>query len=62
MSAAVPYSPGRSGTSADRIRSLATAFDPIASIALAGGPTKVTFASSHAAAKAAFSDKNPYPG
>ena len=35
---------------------------PIASMALAVGPTKEIPCASHAAANPAFSDKNPYPG
>jgi hypothetical protein len=37
----------------------ASVFEPIASIALAGGPMKVTFAFSQASAKGAFSARKP---
>ena len=44
--------PGTIGTPAACISSRARVFEPIASIALAGGPMKVIPASSHACAKA----------
>ncbi len=60
--AGVPIVPGTIGTPAPAISSRARVFEPIASIALAGGPMKVTAASSQAAAKPAFSARKPYPG
>ena len=51
--------PGTIGTPASAISSRARVFDPIASIALAGGPMNVTPASSQAAANSAFSARNP---
>ena len=51
--------PGTMGTPASAISSRARVFDPIASIAEAGGPMKVMPASSRAAANAAFSARNP---
>jgi hypothetical protein len=54
--------PGTIGTPASRISSRARVLEPIASIALAGGPMKTTPASTHACAKPAFSARKPYPG
>ena len=51
--------PGTIGTPASRISSRALVFEPIASIALAGGPMKTMPASSQARAKAAFSARKP---
>ncbi len=51
--------PGTIGTPAACISSRARVFEPIASIALAGGPMKTIPASSHARAKAAFSARKP---
>ncbi len=51
--------PGMIGTPAFCIRSRALVFDPIASIALAGGPMKTIPASSSAWANATFSARNP---
>ena len=51
--------PGTIGTPASRISSRALVFEPIASIALAGGPMKTIPASSQARAKAAFSARKP---
>ncbi len=50
------------GTPAVAISSLARVLDAISSIALTGGPTQRSPASCTARAKAAFSDRNPYPG
>jgi hypothetical protein len=47
------------GTPAAFIRSRASVFDPIASIASGGGPIQVSPASSTARANAAFSARNP---
>ena len=54
--------PGTIGTPASFISSRARVFEPIASIASAGGPTNTMPASSQARAKAAFSARKPYPG
>ena len=54
--------PGTIGTPAACISSRAFVFEPIASIALAGGPMNTTPASSQACANGAFSARNPYPG
>ena len=54
--------PGTIGTPASDISSRARVFDPIASIALAGGPMNTTPAFSQASANSAFSARNPYPG
>jgi len=54
--------PGTIGTPAFFISSRALVFDPIASIADAGGPMNVIPCSSSAAANAAFSARKPYPG
>ena len=54
--------PGTIGTPASAISSRARVFEPIASIALAGGPMNVIPASSEACANLAFSARNPYPG
>ncbi len=51
--------PGTIGTPAFCISSRAAVLEPIASIALAGGPMKVMPAFSHAAAKPAFSARKP---
>ena len=51
--------PGTIGTPAACISSRARVFEPIASIALAGGPMNTTPASSHAWANDAFSARNP---
>ncbi len=51
--------PGTIGTPAFCISSRAAVFEPIASIALAGGPMKTIPALSQAAAKAAFSARKP---
>ena len=50
------------GTPASCISSRALVFEPIASIALAGGPIQTMSALPQALAKAAFSARNPYPG
>ncbi len=50
------------GTPARAISRLASTFEPIASMAAAGGPTQVRPAFSTARAKSAFSEPNPYPG
>ncbi len=50
------------GTPASATVCLAGTLAPIAAIAFAGGPTQVSPASQTAAAKSAFSDRNPYPG
>ena len=55
-------SAGSTGTPAAAISALASILDPIASMASGGGPTQVSPASSTARAKAAFSDRKPYPG
>ena len=41
------------------ISALAAAFEPMARIAAAGGPTKTSPASAHASANSAFSDRKP---
>ena len=51
--------PGTIGTPASAISSRARVFEPIASIADAGGPMNVIPASSSAAANAAFSARKP---
>ena len=51
--------PGTIGTPASRMISRARVFEPIASIAVAGGPMKTMPASSQARAKAAFSARKP---
>ena len=51
--------PGTIGTPAPFISSRARVFEPIASIAEAGGPMKVMPFSSSAVAKAAFSARKP---
>ena len=51
--------PGTIGTPAPFISSRARVLEPIASIADAGGPMKVTPASSSRCAKAAFSARKP---
>jgi hypothetical protein len=53
---------GRVGTPASRIRSFDPIFDPMASMADAGGPTQVRPAPTTALAKSPDSDRNPYPG
>ena len=50
------------GIPAARMRSRAAIFDPIASIASAGGPIQTRPDSTTWRAKAAFSARNPYPG
>jgi len=50
---------GRSGTSNFSINALATAFDPMARMASALGPTKTTPCAAHASASAGFSERNP---
>ena len=50
---------GTSGTLAFSISDLAALLEPIARIASAGGPMNTTPALAHAAAKSAFSDRNP---
>jgi hypothetical protein len=54
--------PGSTGTPASAISALASILEPIAATAPAGGPTQVSPASATARAKAAFSDRKPYPG
>ena len=51
--------PGMIGTPAARIRSRASIFEPIASIASGGGPIQTSPASAQARAKAAFSARKP---
>jgi hypothetical protein len=51
--------PGTIGTPAAAISSRARVFDPIASIALAGGPMKTMPSRSQAVANAAFSARKP---
>jgi hypothetical protein len=51
--------PGTIGTPAARIRSRAAIFEPIASMASAGGPIHVRPASSTIRANVAFSARNP---
>ena len=51
--------PGTIGTPASFISSRARVFEPIASIALAGGPMNTMPASSHACANGAFSARKP---
>ncbi len=51
--------PGTIGTPASRMISRARVFEPIASMASAGGPTNTMPASSQARAKAAFSARKP---
>ena len=50
------------GTPAAAIIFLASIFDPIAVTAATGGPTQIRPSSITAAAKDAFSERNPYPG
>ncbi len=50
---------GRVGTPAARIISFEPTFDPMASMALAGGPTQVNPASPTARAKSPDSDRKP---
>ena len=50
------------GTPAAFIRSRASVFEPIASIASGGGPIQVRPAASTARANVAFSARKPYPG
>ena len=57
--AGVPIVPGTIGTPASFISSRARVLEPIASIALAGGPMNVMPASSSALANAAFSARKP---
>jgi hypothetical protein len=52
-------SPGTTGTPAPDISRRASIFDPIREIAPAGGPMNTSFASEHAAANAAFSERKP---
>ena len=54
--------PGSTGTPAASIWRFASSFEPIEAITEDGGPTKRSPACSHAAAKWASSDRNPYPG
>jgi hypothetical protein len=54
-----PVVPGTIGTPASAISSRARVLEPIASIAVDGGPMKVIPRSSSAAAKAAFSARKP---
>jgi hypothetical protein len=51
--------PGTIGTPAARIRSRASIFEPIASIAAGGGPIQTIPASRQACAKTAFSARKP---
>ena len=51
--------PGRSGTPAALILSRAAVFEPIARIALAGGPMNAMPARSHASGSAGFSLRKP---
>ncbi|CKQ98777.1 Uncharacterised protein [Mycobacterium tuberculosis] len=51
--------PGTTGTSKAATAFLAAILSPITSIARAGGPRNTTRARSHAAAKSAFSARNP---
>jgi hypothetical protein len=51
--------PGTIGTPAFCISSRERVFEPIASIALGGGPIQVIFAFSQAAANSAFSARKP---
>jgi hypothetical protein len=54
--------PGMIGTPAAAIACRARVFDPISSIASAGGPIQTRPAFSTARANGAFSARNPYPG
>ena len=54
--------PGTIGTPAFCMISRARVFEPIASIASAGGPIQVISVSPIARAKGAFSARKPYPG
>jgi hypothetical protein len=51
--------PGTIGTPASAMISRARVFEPIASMALGGGPMKTMPASSQARANTAFSARNP---
>jgi hypothetical protein len=51
--------PGTIGTPACSITARARCFEPIAKIALAGGPTNVMPAAVQRSANSAFSDKKP---
>ena len=50
---------GSTGTPAAAISSFAAILDPMAAMAAGDGPTNVRPAAAHAAAKSAFSDRNP---
>ena len=52
-------SPGTTGTPADCTRRRASIFEPIRAMTVDGGPTNTSPACSHAAANAAFSERNP---
>ena len=54
--------PGSVGTFSFCASARAAVLSPIVSSNSESGPTKVIPASTQARAKAAFSDKNPYPG
>ena len=54
--------PGTIGTPASAMSSRARTLEPIASMALAGGPMKTIPCSSQSAAKLALSARKPYPG
>ncbi len=58
-SSSVLAAPGVIGTPAAAILARAAGFDPMASIALAAGPMKVTPAASHAAGSSRFSERKP---
>jgi hypothetical protein len=62
-SSVVPHdAPGTMGTPAAAIFARAAVFDPMARIALAGGPMKTTPAAAHASGSGGFSLRKPYPG
>ena len=54
--------PAGHGTPTCRTAARAAILSPISRITFDGGPTKVTPTDSHACAKSASSDRNPYPG
>ena len=59
MSSTGALAPGTIGTPASRMRRRASVLSPIARMAAAGGPTKVSPACSTASANAARSARNP---
>ena len=60
--ASIDDEPGITGTPAALTCSLARILSPMTSSALTPGPTNTMPAASHARARSAFSERNPYPG